>query len=181
MFTEALEKMLVVLERGGDGDLGKRPSVIAEAIRRHFRIYLSLAPEVEAELKYWCLKDNPDYAEISFFGVGQGHFIDKLYAPLDGFSPKAAAELITLGNGQLSLMGGVDLDERDELINRIVCDGRRQDILFKGHLHPLIFMKVKGREQRLVPDEISLLPSEPDLVAVYEDGFWDVRYDCILA
>lgn len=136
---------------------------IAQATREKLRrgekpaFTLVLSDEAKKVIRDWVLKPNPRLSEVAFIGVGVDNKVDRVYAPDTDFSPRS-------GLGYNGYVGSaVDIKELDMLLDRVIHDGKLDEMLFIGHLHPSGEAVISGALHIMTPRESLLYPSRNDI------------------
>lgn len=89
--------------------------------------HLYLSESARASIAELILRPNPKLCEASFIGVGDGDTTDIIYTPDGNFSLKAA---------MTDWGATTDPEELQMLYTRVVKDGRKDNMILYGHLHP---------------------------------------------
>jgi len=150
-----------------DKDLRRRVTEqlrsIAQATREKLRrgekpaFTLVLPDEAKKVIRGWVLKPNPRLSEVTFIGVGVDNKVDRVYAPDTDFSPRS-------GRGHNEYSGSsVDIKELGMLFDRVIHDGKLNEMLFIGHLHPSGEAVISEVRHIITPREYLLYPSSNDI------------------
>lgn len=157
-----------MIEKGSrDKDFRRRVTEqlrsIAQAAREKLRrgekpaLTLVLSDDAKKVIRDWVLKLNPRLSEVTFIGVGVDNKVDRVYAPDTNFSPRS-------GLGYDGYAGSsVDIEELGKLFDRVTHDGKLDEILFIGHLHPSGETVISGIRHITTPRGSLLYPSINDI------------------
>lgn len=121
---------------------------------------LVLPDEAKKVIRDWVLKPNPRLSEVIFIGVGVDNKVDRVYAPDTDFSSRSGLDYDGFSGSR------VDPEELDMLVGRVIHDGKLNEVLFIGHLHPSGQPIINGVRHILNPRESLLYPSSGDIDSV---------------
>jgi hypothetical protein len=114
---------------------------------------LGISPDAQESLHKLANRPNPRLSEAPFIGLGSRSMITEIVVPQGVFSPNSGL----LQDGFLG--SRTDINELQQLFDQITRQGRLDEVVILGHLHPSGQTRVKYVTYTLAPNDGLLYPS----------------------